>query len=509
MTETIKTNITQVSLGIESTLKTAPGTFYSIEPNSYGDFGPQLSHVARSVISTSRQRLKGTIVDIDIPLSLSFDWTYSTMTRFFQGVMWSATVDKAGTAPITGTQVTVTSVSSTTTYNAASGLTTLGVAGHLVLAEGFTSPATNGLKLVSSGSATTVVTSGLTNETPPAGAKLTLVGHQFAADDISVTLSGTYATIASAGSALVTGLPGVAAGEWIFVGGDATDTFFATCPRFGGRVRTISASTIVLDDVVTLGGVAFVADDGADMTIQIFTGSKIVNGSTMQSIHTEVQLGSGPTATQAMYLSGGVANTLSISSGAQDKLTADMAWVCLGVYERSGEGGDEILSVTRVADPGEQAWSTTTDLKFAKISIADDNSLHDAFFAYDTDATISIDNGVTADKARGVLGGIDVSTDDFMVDVSLNAYFKIVGQMTSIRANEDIQYTEFYAQSNTQKGILFDVARGTLKGNLTLEKGQAVKTPLELLANKNRFGHTLMYQYFAYIPTAFAGAARS
>jgi hypothetical protein len=509
MTETIKTNITALNLGIESSLKTAPSTFYSIEPNSYGDFGPQLSHIARSVISPSRQRLKGTTVDIDISLAFQFDWAYSTMTRFIQGVMWSATVDKAGTAPITGTQVTITSVSSTTTYNAASGLTTLGVAGHLVLAEGFTASPTNGLKLVSSGSATTVVTSGLTNETPPAGAKLTLVGHQFAEDDIAVTLAGSYATITSAGNALVTGLPGVAAGEWIFVGGDDTDTFFGTCPRFGGRVRTIAAGVIVLDDVVTLGGVSFAADAGTDKTIQIFTGSKIVNGSTMQSIHTEAQLGSGPTATQAMYLSGGVANTLSITSGAQDKLTADMAWVCLGVYEKSGESGDEILSVTRVADPGEQAWNTTADLKFAKISIADDNSLHDAFFAYDTDASISIDNGVTADKARGVLGGIDVSTDDFMVDVSLNAYFKLVGQMTSIRANEDIQYTEFYAQSNTQKGILFDVARGTLAGNLTLEKGQAVKTPLELMGCKNKFGHTLMYQYFAYIPEAFAGAARS
>lgn len=510
MPETINANAVSLNMGIESTLKVAPATLYNIRPNSFGDFGQQLSHIARSVIGPSRQRLKGTPVDIDIPLSFGFDWTNSTMLRFLQGVMWNPAADKAGTAPINGTQVPVTSISSSTTYNAASGLAALGVAGHLVRAEGFADPASNGLKLVASGSATTVVTTGLTNEaSPAAAARLTLVGHQFAADDVAVTLAGSFATITSAAGAFLTGLPGAAAGEWLVVGGDDEDTFFATCPRFLCRVRSISASTIVADDIVALGGVSFVADDGADMTIQIFIGSKISNGSTMQSIHTEVQTGSGPTATQALYLTGGVANTLSINSAGQDKMTADVSYVCLGVYERTGESGDEIISATRVADPKEQAWNTTTDLKFAKISIANDDSIHPAFFAYDTEATIAIDNGVTAAKARGVMGGIDVQYDDFMVDVSLSAYFKTVGQVTSMRDNEDIQYTEAYAQKNTQKAIIFDVPLGTLGGNLTIEKGQAIKAPLELAGCESKFGHTLMYQYFAYAPAWFASAGRS
>lgn len=512
MSETIAANITNLNIGVETQLKQAPSTLYNVRPNSYSDFGPTLTHIAREVISQSRQRLKGTVTDIDIQLGFQFDWTMSTMLRFLQGICWNPASDKAGTAPINGTQVPITSVSGTDTYNAASGLAALGVADHLVLAEGFEDPATNGLKLVDSGSSTTVVSdSAVVNEASPAAtAKLTLVGHQFADSDVAVTLSGSFATLTSAAGAFLTGLPGAAAGEWLVVGGDDADTFFATCPRFLCRVRSISATTIVADDVVALGGVSFAADSGTDKEIQIFFGSKIVNGSTLQSLHAEIQLGSGPTATQAMYLSGCGPNTLSIGAPGQDKIVADIGYVALGVYERSGESSDEIISATRVADPKEQAFNTTTDLKFAKICIADDNSIHPGFFAYDTDATISIDNGVTAAKARGVLGGIDFMTADFAVDVSLTAYFKTVGQMTAMRDNEDISYTEFYAQANTQKGMLFDVPLATLGGRINPpERGQSIMASLELAGAENKFGHTMMYQYFAYLPVWLASAGRS
>jgi|GEM_PF-3854247 len=506
---TISTNVTALNIGIESSLNTAPAVLRGVEPNSYADSGPRFDQIARDVISSRRDRVKGTQVDVKIPFGFQFDWTQTTMLPFLQGVMWNPTVDKAGTAPITGTQVTITSVSSTTTYNAASGLTTLGVAGHLVLAESFTNSATNGLKLVASGSSTTVVTTGLTNETPPAGAKLTLVGHQFGSADVAATLAGSFATLTSAASAFVTGLPGVAAGEWIIVGGDDANTFFATCPLFMGRVRTIAAGTIVLDDVITLGGASFSADAGTGKTIQIFTGGKLTNGSTRQLIHSEVQLGQGATATQAMYLTGGVANTLTIGVPSKSKIIGDIAYNCHGYYFKSGESGDEIVSATRTSDAAEDPFNTATDIKALKLSVADDDSIHDALFAYAVEGSIEINNNVFVENALGVFGPHNIDCGTFFCDLKLNAFFEGTDAMESLAENQNIQCTKVIAQSSTQKGFIFDVPRGTLGGNVELSKDQSIKAPLTLSGARSRFGHTLMINYFAYYPEWLASAGLS
>lgn len=513
---TISTNVTGLNIGIESSPKTAPAVLRGVEPNSYSDTGPQFQAIARDVISNRRDRTKGTHVDVEIPFGFQADWTNATLMPFMQGVMWNPCSDKAGTAPVNGSQITVTSISSTTTYNAASGLATLGVAGRLVRAEGFTDPANNGLKLVASGSATTVVTTGLVNETPPAGAKLTLVGHQFASGDVETTLTGGdgltggFATLISNASAFSTGLPGVAAGEWLAVGGDDEDTFFATCPYFIGRVRSISASTIVLDKVLTLAGAAFAEDDGASMTIQIFTGGKLTNGSTRQTIHTEIQLGSGPTATQAMYLKGGVANTFTMNLPGQEKITCDFAYNCMAFEYRSGESGDEIISATRISDPAEDPFNTATDIKFLSLSIYDeDHSVGEALFAYAVEGTISINNNNFIDKALGVFGVHDIGPGTFQCDLSLNAFFETTGAMTAVEENADIQCTKLVAQSNTQKGCILDVPRGTLTAGLTLSKDQSIKAPLELMGCRSRFGHTLMLNYFAYFPEWIADAGLS
>ncbi len=503
MANKIDSNITGLAFAEETALKTLPVTpvWYGLEPNSYSDFGGELSTVARAPIDPSRQNKKGTITDLDASGGFNIDFTKSNLTRLLQGFFFADARELPNTKPINGTERTITgATASTKTYAAASGLAVF-VAGQIIMASGFANAANNGIKTVASSTAgTVVVAETLVDEaSPPAGAKLETVGFQFASADINMAVvSGIPSLIATAAD--FTTLPGLTVGAWVFIGGDAGATTFANNVGFA-RIKSIAAKAIAFDDTTF----APVDETGTAKTIRIFVGTMLRNEKTpslikRRSYNIERQLGEGATATQAEYLEGAVANEFTLNIPQADKLNADLSFVACDNTHKTGESGDEIKGGTRITALGEDAFNTSSDIYRIKMSVIDPASSNpSALFGYVSEATVSINNNVTPNKAVGILGAFDTSAGNFEVGGSITAYFTTVSAVRAVRNNADVGLSVIGASSNA--GFVFDIPLlGLGGGRLNVEKDAPITVPLEPAGAENPNGYTMFYEQFSYLP---------
>lgn len=502
MANKIDSNVTGLAFAEEvvGTPKTLPGTpiWYALEPNSYSDLGGQLTTVAREPINASRQRQKGNVTDLEASGGFNTDVTQNNMTRLLQGFMFADAHEKADTAPLNGTAITITGVTSTT-YTAASGLTIFR-AGDLIFASGFSTAANNGLKLLSATASGSVTTTGNTAEaSPPAAAAIQAVGFEFASGDATMTVTSGVATLGATAKDLTQ--LGLQVGEWIFIGGDTSGTSFATCPKGYARVKTVSATAIVFDKVTA----AFVTDAGTGKTLRIFLGKFLRNEKTTNLIKTrtynlERSLGSDGVGTQSEYLEGAIANQFTLNIPAASKMNADLSFVAMDNVTRTGTQG--LKSGTRVSALQEAAFNTSSNVYRIRMNVIDNTTLQpSALFAYVTEATLTVNNNASLAKAVGTLGAIDVNVGNFEVGGSITAFFSTVAGVAAIRANSDVTLDMILAKSNA--GIVFDMPLLALgNGRLSVQKDQAITIPLETLAAEGATGYTLGVTVMPYLPTA-------
>lgn len=501
MVNKIDSNQTSGAYAEETSLKVLPGTpvWKAFEPNEYSDFGAEITTVARTPINASRQRKKGVVTDLDASGGFGSDVTNSNMIDLLQGFFFADAREKTGTANLNDTAIPITNVDGTTEdYDAASGLDAFKV-GDLVEASGFGVTANNGLKRVTVAAATALtVAEDLTNEvTPPAAAKLENVGFQFPSADLDIDDETDGISLVSAATDMTT--LGLIVGEWIFVGGDSAATRFVNTDPGYGRIKSISTTTIVLDDTT------FTATDetGTGLTIQIFFGTVLKNEATAalikrRSYQLERQLGEDDNGMMSEYLVGAIANEFTLNVPQAEMLKADLSFVGLDVEQRTGIDG--IKSGTRVAALAEDGYNTSSDVYRQKMYPVGATINPTALFAYLTEADITINNGVTPSKAVGTLGGFDATAGDFEVGGSLTAYFADIAGVQAVRNNLDIAFNVIFAQSNA--GMVYDIPLLTLGGGrVTVEKDTEVKIPLESSAAENTNGYTMMAVFFQYLPS--------
>lgn len=504
MADKIDSNVTGLRYAEEASLGTLPGSpvWYALEPNSYSDFGGQIATVARNPINPSRQRKKGVTTDLDASGGFNQDLTFDNTTRLLQGFFFADIREKFTTAPMNGTAIAITGVTAASDeYAAASGLSGV-LANHLLYASGFGVTANNGLKVAASASTATVITVGDTTAdegSPPAAAKLEVVGYQFASATLDVVMSGSLVTLSRASGTFDFTTLGLIVGEWIFVGGDAAGLQFANNQGFG-RVLSVAADTITLDKV---SWASPANETGTGKTIQIFFGNVIKNENasnliTRRTYNVERQLGQDDDGTMSEYLVGAVCNELTLNVAQADKVTLDMSFIATDNEQRTGATG--VKSGSRPTLTAGSAFNTSSDFSRIKLALFDGtDSAPSALFAFATELSITINNNASPNKAIGVLGAFDVSVGTFEVGGNMTAYFANIAAVQAVRNNSDV--TLDIAMVKDNKGLLFDLPLIALgDGRLSVEQDQPITLPLETAAAEGAAGHTLLFESFSYLP---------
>lgn len=630
----IDSNFTGLSFAEEVCLKQLPTvasdgfdpTWYALEPNSYSDFGGDLTTVARQPISATRQRKKGTVTDLSASAGFNNDLTASNLVRLMQGFFFANARQKASTIPLNGVATAIASVaSSDKSFNAGSGLSKF-FAGHIVKSSDFNS-ANNGRHLVATVSDTkvTVAETLVDQGTVASTARLHAVGFRFPSGVASLTASSTAAILSITGVAIASGtftvtssnnalagetvtigsivytfqatpgsayqvmigadrtasmvnlaaavnasagsgslygagtlahptvtatsgtgtliatakVSGTAAnsiattdtvtsgswasatliggtgvgfdtlglkeGEYIFVGGDLTATQFAIASSTNrpgyARINSFTYNSLSFNDTTWTPQ----TDAGTGKTIEIFFGTLIRNEPLATDIVTrsyqfERTLGSDDVGTQAQYVTGSIANEFTLNVPSAEKITADLKYISLDEEVRTGTQGLKIGS--RVASPGEDAYNTSHDIYRVRMAVVDPTQINNqAMFGYVQEATITINNNASANKALGYVGGFAVSAGNFDAGGSITAYFTQLAAIQALRNNANINYNLIVAAAN--KGFIFDMPLlGVSGGRLNVALNQPVTLPLTPSGAQNANGYTLASIWFSYLPDA-------
>lgn len=502
----IDSNSTGLRYAVEVSPGVLPATpdWIPLEPNSYPDFGGEITTIARNPINDSRQRKKGVVTDLNATGGFSTDLTQENMQDILQGFFF-ANLRRKGEEAVTAVDIDGANPDE---YECAS---TAGfLVGSLIKGRGFSNLANNALNVVTAITANVsveVATGLLVTEAGAATKSITVVGHQGAIGDIDVDASGSLPAITSTLLNFTT--LGLIPGEWIYIGGDlATERFTNAVNNGFKRIRTITANRIEFDK----SGSAMVTEANTTATVRLFFGRVLKNelGSSIVSrtYQLERTLGapddSFPTQIQSEYVIGAAPGEVTFNIPTANKLTLDLSFVAQSVEQRTGVTG--VKSGNRPALVEADAFNTSSD--FSRIRMAQvvpGQAAPTPLFAFLTDLTISINNNLTPLKAVGFLGSFGISAGTFTVGGQLTAYFANVTAVQAVNDNADVTLDIAIYKANA--GLVLDLPLISLgNGKPQVEQDQPITLPLSMDAATAakidpNLDYTALMVFFDYLPT--------
>ena len=469
----------------------ATAAFETREPNSFSDFGGEPTQVARRPFSQSRQRKKGSNVDLDVTAGWNEDFTFNNMQSIFDGFCFA----EARVKPMT-TATAAVAADDTYTVDDEAGF----VANSIIFVRGFAASANNGVHVVASNAAgEVVVANGLVDE---AGATATLevVGHRFANADIAATLVSGRLRLTSTAMDMTTF--GVLPGEWHLVGGQEVANSFAPTNRGYARLAVVTEDYWEYDKVTF----AALADAGADTALDVFFGRVIRNEEDPDLIvkltdTIERPLGRDDDGRQSEVIAGATPNELTWNSPLAALVNVDVTYVGMTHTKRPGTEGVLAGSgtTTLASGLGEDGWNTSRNVYRCRIGVLDGTLNPTPLFGKVTEWTLTVANNVSPDKAQGIYGAFDTTEGMFEVDGEFTAYFKDMRAGQAIDDDADVTFDAIYTKQN--KAFIIDVPLVSLGGGRpNVEQDTAIMLPLTTAAAESPFGHTLLFTWLSYVP---------
>lgn len=295
----------------------------------------------------------------------------------------------------------------TTTLTVAAGGAAF-VAGMLGLLSGFPTAGNNKVGRVASSTSTTIVfpASTFTAESGPipVGASVRVVGFAGASGDLVAAASGLTSTVLD-----FTTL-GLAAGEWVRLGGASAGSQFATAACNGwARVSAVAAHALTFDVLPT----GWTTDSGTGKTIEVYTGDFLVNGSTKRSNTFERQYLTHSPVTYE-YLTGQTPDQMKLTLATQAIATYSMTYM--------GKAGQvqtsRVSGATDIPAPSTDVLNTSSNvgrIGFNGTEVTGPN--------YIMSAEIDINNNLRRQNAIGSIGAVGTGNGEFSVTGTLDTYF--------------------------------------------------------------------------------------
>lgn len=501
----VLTNTSSLIYGHQSAIDVDPTSWKETEFNTLNQWGATISTTPRNPISTLRQRRKGTTTDLDSGVEYEADLTVDSILDHLESFLFATATNQDMTFQGADAGATGYTIPSSTAAQAAKFQFTSGGPISLVYARGYAATANNGLKALSAdlGAAeTTLPVAGLTTETAPANAEVSVAGIRAEAGDLALAISSGIGTLTSGNNLAANNIDfttlGLTVGQFIHIGGttSANQGFSAaSTPTYGyARITAIAAGALTLDKLeqanAVTGHPALLAFDGTDdnaggtnVPIDLMFGRFVrnvaVDHASFLERYTTFEAGwpnlFPASATGYEYALNNLANTVQWNMPLTDKATVTFAFVGTdtGVPTSTRKSG----ASSAIEPLFTEAFNTSADFARLRITDVDETGLTTDF----KNLTVSMNNNVTPEKVLGRLGAAYMNYGNFEIDIEGNALFTDPEVITRIRENTTVSFDMIV--ENDDGGIAIDVPSGTLgNGGRELPVNESVQIALTLEA---------------------------
>lgn len=531
----VLTNNVTLQYAVEASIGVLPGSplWRQLEPNNISSYGPTITTVERRPISQDRGRKKGAVVNLESAVEFDADLTLDAFTDFAEGFVFAEFANtefdlKSSSGTLPPPAVDGGGGNDSFTIDAASALLAgklvfaAGAARSLVYAKGYTNAANNGLFVLAadvagSGTAVEVATATLVAETPPTNASLQVAGIRIGDSDLTLTVSGSTATLVSAADVTDWSTYGLLPGQFIHIGSaDANGAVqnalnaSASDDSYGyARITSISGATLNLDK---LGSALATSDNTGEGDCDIMFGRFLRNVAVTadsddsryleQSYQFEAQypdLG-GAGNDEFEYAIGNFANELALNFALNDKATATWGFIGTDTEDIVVAGSRKSGAASAIAPLRTTAINTAADI----VSLTTDvvSLASDVCFK---SLTMTLNNNVSPENCLGTLGAVFVNSGLFEVNLEGQLLFTNKEIASAVRNNTTVTFAAIFR--NEDGAIAIDIPALTFGGgdkefpvdqsvlvNLT---GQAFNDPTGTIPNVS-----LGISLFASVPTA-------
>jgi hypothetical protein len=523
----VNTNNTSLRFAIESSVGVLPGSplWRIAEFNTIGAYGAQITSTPRRPISQDRGRKKGSVTDLDSSVEFETDLTLDAFTDFAEGFVFSEFANVEFDLK-SGTNTLPPPVATTATYTIDAASATL--AGKiqfsaaqfatLVYAKGYTNPENNGLKPVAAdtaaaGTAITVAAASLVVEVPPTNASLQVAGVRVLNDaDLTLTVTGSTATLVSAAAITNWGSFGIKKGMFIHIGSataagavqnglgtDGTESY-----GYARVTADSSNGTLLLDKLSsTLISAAGAATFSQDIMFGRFLRNVPVTADTTDNRYLErtyqaevsyPDLG-GVGVDEYEYAIGNFVNEISINLPLTDKATVNFGFI--------GTNSDDVTPTrktgasTAISPLRTTAFNTSSD--FASLTTDVVSSASEVCFK---SLTLTINNNVSPEKCLGTLGARFVNSGVFEVNLEGQMLFTNKAIVNAIKNNTTITFLALI--HNEDGAIAFDIPELTLgDGGREFPVDQSVLVNISGASfTSSSYGYDIGISVFPFVPWA-------